>query len=207
MVNYNETLAAFHAEVERLMAESQQLDEKIKKFLKVIEIVQTLAAESNEPLIEPPPMHPDEEKGFTDRVREILKANSSKRLTAIEIRDVLLKSSPKDDPKIVLIHTHNTLKRLHRQDEVEETRINDGRNAYQWKEASYAEVLGSLSAIEDLAAAGEQAKPRKTIGQRLAEYGTQKTGMPLPPDPIEKVMEDMSRKKAEEIRKKSPFAK
>jgi hypothetical protein len=183
MPNYQAMLDELFEEMTRLLEAKNDIELRFERITAAIEAIETLAAQSNEPLMEPPPMHPDEERGFTDRVREILKANSLKRLTALEIRDVLVKSSPQDDPKIVLIHTHNTLKRLHKQDEVEETRIGDGRNAYQWKRPSFAEALGSLNAIEGLAAAGEQAISRKTIGQRHAERGKQQVGMTLPPEP------------------------
>jgi hypothetical protein len=178
MPNYQAMLDELHEEMTRLLYAKNDIELSFQRVSAAVEALKTLAAESTEPLMEPPPMHPDEERGFTDRVREILKANSLKRLTALEIRDVLLKSSPNDDQKIVLIHTHNTLKRLHKQEEVEETRISDGRNAYQWKQPSFAEALGSLRTIAGLATPGEQAYSRKTIGQRLAA-----AGMDTPPDP------------------------
>lgn len=169
MVNYTANLMAFRAELNRLLMERERLDEQIKKLGKVIEIVQTLAEDSDEPILEPPPMPPDEERGFTDRVRELLKTNAPKRLTAIEIRDVLVKATPKDDPKIVLIHTHNTLKRLARQDEVEETTITDGRSAYAWKDTrAFVNHLAALAALADNPGKGN----RKTIGQRMKEIAS-----------------------------------
>ena len=146
MVNYTQTLSTFHAEMNRLLMERGKIDEQIENLTSVIEIVQRLAKQSNEPIAEPPPMRPDEETGFTDRVRAVLKSNNPRPLTAVDIRDVLLKSAPKDDPKIMMIHTHNTLKRLEKQEEVEEVPGVDGRNAYRWLDAeSYGALPGIMS--------------------------------------------------------------
>jgi hypothetical protein len=151
-----------------------QVEARLQRVNAAIDAIKVLAAESDEPLIEPPPMLADEEKGFTDRVREVLKANSLKRLTALEIRDVILKSSPKDDPKIVLIHIHNTLKRLHKQEEVEETRISDGRNAYQWKgttQNAWSDLIIAAGKIAGIPA-GVPVPSRKSLGQMIAEGAT-----------------------------------
>lgn len=133
MPNYRPILETLRTDLERFIAERDAIEEKIERIGTAIQAIEVLAQEFDAPILEPPPLPPDEEQGFTDRVREILKTNSPKRLTAIEIRDVLMKATPDDDPKIVLIHTHNTLKRLRKQEEVKETQIADGRNAYEWK--------------------------------------------------------------------------
>ena len=133
MPNYQAMLDELFDELAELIREQGQVEARLQRVNAAIEAIKILAAESDDPLVEPPPMPADEEQGFTGRVREILKANSLKRLTALEVRDVIMRSLPDGDPKIVLIHIHNTLKRLHKQEEVEETRISDGRTAYQWK--------------------------------------------------------------------------
>jgi hypothetical protein len=175
--------------LEELADELAYLSEAMKKiqvrFRQVdaaMKALELLAEESDEPLIEPPPMPLDEERGFTDKVREILKANSLKRLTALEIRDVLVKGDPKSDPKIVLIHAHNTLKRLHKQDEVEETQVADGRSAYQWKGTTQNGLLELLRKGSAMVAEGSSVipgirpgtnvAPRKTMRQRIAESGS-----------------------------------
>ena len=56
----------------------------------------------------------------TDRVRNLLKANPERPITPVAVRDVLLEFDRDADPKAMLIHTHNTLKRLKKEDEVEE---------------------------------------------------------------------------------------
>ena len=134
MDNYEAMLTVLRDDLRRFIAERDAAQQKVERIGAAIAHIEVLAQELDSKIMEPPPLLPDDETGFTARVREILKANSAKRLTAIEIRDVLMKSSPDDDPKIVLIHAHNTLKRLFKQDEVHETRISDGRNAYQWKD-------------------------------------------------------------------------
>ena len=177
MPNYQEMLDELFDELVELSHTQSQIETRLQRVNAAIEAIKVLASDSDEPLIEPPQMPADEEKGFTDRVREVLKANSLKRLTAIEIRDVILKSSPKDDPKIVLIHIHNTLKRLYKQDEVEETRISDGRNAYQWREIARSALLehvlgGGVVGVIPGIPAGTPVAPRKTIGQRMVEGGS-----------------------------------
>src|ERR1700722_1542292 len=119
-------------ELTALASQQVKIEARLQQINAAIQAIQNLAAESDEPLIEPPSIHPDDETGFTDKVREILKSNPLKRLTAVEIRDMLVKSSAESDPKIVLIHTHNTLKRLHKQGEVDELKAAEGRNAYHW---------------------------------------------------------------------------
>jgi hypothetical protein len=129
---YNEILSTLRQNVEHMVAEHAAIGKKITSLMKAIEAVQALAAEE-ELVIQPPTMPPEMEAGFTDRVRNILKANPFRPLTAVEVRDVLLKETPKDDPKVTLIHAHNTLKRLKSQDEVDESDAPEGRKAYRIK--------------------------------------------------------------------------
>jgi hypothetical protein len=125
-------LNELNEELNRLMVEREEITAQIERLTTAIESVQELAAQQNYPIIESPPMSPDEETGFTERVRTILKANSSLALTAVIIRDEFLKATPKEDPKILLIHVHNTLKRLRKQGEVEDVTTSAGRG-YRWK--------------------------------------------------------------------------
>jgi hypothetical protein len=142
--NYSATLTEFREELKRLLAEQDRIQKQIGLILKAMESIQVLARDSDEPIVQPLP--PDEEAGFTDRVRAILKANPLRPLTAVEIRDVILASESGADPKVMLIHTHNTLKRLHRQQEVEEGDTVDGRKAYKLKYAF--DALAALSGLK-----------------------------------------------------------
>jgi len=163
MPNYQAMLDEVLEDFNRLAILQHDTETRMAQLQQLIESLQTLALEEQESLVEPPAMSSDEERGFTDRIREILKSNSIKRLVAVEIRDVLMKQMPDADPRIVLIHTHNTLKRLHSQNEVEETKLSDGRKAYQWK----APILkrGSLrTMLEELAKLDGLSTPEKKIG-------------------------------------------
>ena len=148
MPNYRAILGEFQDELARLLKDRDFVQKQIDRISKAIADIQVLAQESDEPIMEPPPLSPSEEPGFTDRVRSILRSNPLRPLTAVEIRDVLLKTSPKDDPKIMLIHVHNTLKRLDRQDEVEEVPGVDGRNAYRWTDPMFRGALAGLAGLD-----------------------------------------------------------
>jgi hypothetical protein len=145
MPSYDAMLVMLRADLDRFITERNTAQQKIERIAAAIEHIEILAEDLDAPIMQPPPLGDDEEQGFTDRVREILKANPLKRLTAIEIRNVLLEANPDNDPKVTLIHAHNTLKRLHGQDEVRETQIADGRKAYQWIDQNIAaeRALGS----------------------------------------------------------------
>jgi hypothetical protein len=144
--NYNATLSEFKKELQRLMALQEHTGKQIGNILRAMESIEILAKESDEPILQPEPMPPDEEAGFTDKVRAILRANSWRPLTAVEIRDVILGSSPDADPKVMLIHTHNTLKRLHKQQEVDESDTADGRKAYKLKGFDFLSALAGIKA-------------------------------------------------------------
>lgn len=160
MPNYNAMIAELNEELKRLVAQNEQLQNRITAILKAVDTIQILALESDEPIIYPelPPI----ESGFTNKVRAVLRANPAKALTAVEIRDVLLKSEPKADSKVMLIHTHNTVKRLKRQEEIEPVFESEGRVAYRWKSppskpfslADFAESMGSMGSIDAKALAG-----------------------------------------------------
>jgi hypothetical protein len=148
--NYYETLKEFHAELVRLLAEKDRINKRIESLTKAMESIRALAEELDEPLISPPAMPPDMEEGFTDRVRSVLKANSLRGVTAVDVRDALLQQTPNEDPKIMLIHTHNTLKRLHKQGEVDELPASEGRTPYRWKTANVFADYTRLHALAGL---------------------------------------------------------
>jgi hypothetical protein len=128
--NYSETITEFEAELKRLFEQRGHIDRQIANLAKAIEAIKALAEQMDEPII-PAPL--SDQAGFTEKVRALLRANAAKGLTAVEIRDSLLQASPKEDPKIMLIHTHNTVKRLHKQGEVDEIVERDGRVGYRRK--------------------------------------------------------------------------
>jgi hypothetical protein len=129
--NYNAMIAEFQQELDCLVDQRDLINRQIASIVKAMDAIKTLAEETT-PSLDPPPMPPDEQEGFTNRVRGILKANPAMAVTPVMIRDVFRKHAPKDDPKTLLIHTHNTLKRLHKQGEIEEIVNSEGR-AYRWK--------------------------------------------------------------------------
>ena len=170
MPNYNAIITEFQAELESLLEQKDQLTERIAELAKAIDAIKVLAEEDG--TLNPPPLKMDSETGFTDRVRAVLKANPAMALSALVIRDEFLKNAPEDDPKILLIHTHNTLKRLHRQGEVVEISTSAGR-AYRWKF-----TYGFTPAPEEVV--------RKAKLRDLP---------PPPPDFIEDAMKSMTKKK------------
>lgn len=130
MPNYNAMIAELQAEMNSLLEQEQQLAVRIAELEKAMDSIRTLAEE--EITLNPPPLKMDSEAGFTDRVRAVLQANPALALTAVLIRDEFLKTAVDEDPKILLIHTHNTLKRLSRQGEVEVVTTSAG-TGYRWK--------------------------------------------------------------------------
>jgi hypothetical protein len=138
--NYTEILITLREELERLDEVRHKIDQQMRGVTGAIEALEMVAKDANQPIM--PSMLPGEEQGFTDRVRGVLKSNPTKRLSALEIRDMLL--TPDSDPKIVLIHTHNTLKRLVKQKEIEEMRHPDGRAAFQWKGKVVIDLMTAL---------------------------------------------------------------
>jgi hypothetical protein len=128
--NYNVMLGELQEEFKRTITERELLDRRIAGLMKAMEAVKVLAEDASEPIVSPPPIA--DEAGFTDKVRNLLKANPARSFTAVDIRDVFLEFYPKADPKVMLIHTHNTLKRLLKQNEVEEVIGADGKSGYRW---------------------------------------------------------------------------
>jgi len=157
MPNYSAVIEDFEQELHRLIAERDKVNSQIERITKAIEAVQLLAEEDDAPIMQPPPLPPDKEGGFSDRVRAILDANPLRTLTALEIRDVMLQSSPDDDPKVMLIHIHNTLKRLFMQGELEEQELPEGRKGYKARKL----WLDEVRAVIAQAAAAKERVPRR----------------------------------------------
>lgn len=164
MPNYADMIASLQAELERVTQVRDKAQDQMGGLIKAIKAIEVLAEELNEP-IEPPPMSPDEEKGFTDQVRAILRANPFRAFAALDIRDLMLKQNPEADPKITLIHAHNTLKRLAKQSEVTESAVVDGvRTSYRWN-AQTSPVIDLMASLKKSLADME----KKRIDDKVAK--------------------------------------
>jgi hypothetical protein len=130
VANYSEMMAELEGELSRAMDERERVEARIDTLLTAIESVKSLAEESDEEVIQPPSAP---EAGFTEKVRAVLNLNMAKSFTPVEIRDVLIDNERDADPKVMLIHIHNTVKRLRRQGEVEIVMRPDGNRGYRAK--------------------------------------------------------------------------
>jgi hypothetical protein len=157
--SYSALIIELDEELKRLALQRELIDRKVANVSKAIEAIKELAEESDEAIVNPPPL-PDE-AGFTERVRALLRVNAAKVLTAVEIRDYMHNLSPNDDPKVLLIHTHNTLKRLKKQKEVDDLVGSDGRIGYRWKGST---VPDSGSTVTDLIRTLQDMNPTQAIG-------------------------------------------
>jgi cell division septum initiation protein DivIVA len=137
MPDYPGILNELLDEIRRVSAERDRLTQRISSLKAAIDTVQTLVQQTEETSIPIPQMPPNMEAGFTDRVRSILRTSPFRHFTAVEIRDSLLTDQNAAEAKVLLIHTHNTLKRLLKQEEVTETET-EGRTGYTWR-LKYAE--------------------------------------------------------------------
>jgi hypothetical protein len=146
------------AELEQITHAQEKLQKRLDGVLNAIKAIEVLAQESDAPILEPPPLSPDEERGFTAQVRAIFQANPVRTFTAVEIRDVMLERNTISDPRIALIHTHNTLKRLFKQDEVIQVPNIDGRTGYKWK-TNTGRVVDLMAALKASLAKMEQRTP------------------------------------------------
>ena len=174
MIDYTELARELQAEAEQIARAQQKLQKRLSGLLDAIKAIEILAQESDEPIIEPLPMSADEEQGFTDSVRAILRANPVRGFTAVEIRNVMLEREPRSDAsaKVLLIHIHNTLKRLFKQDEVIEVQMPEGRAGYRWKNTTpmvdlLASLKKSLAQMENKPI--QTLQPRKTIAEQASE--------------------------------------
>lgn len=150
MPNYTEMALELQVELEQITHAQEKLRKRAEGVINALNAISVLAQESGEPLVEPPPLSPDEERGFTGQVRAILSANPIRAFTAVDIRNVILErldSDDESDPKVMLIHAHNTLKRLFKQDEVLQVPMPDGRTGYKWK--STRGVVDLMAALKE----------------------------------------------------------
>jgi hypothetical protein len=160
------------AELEQITRAQEKLKKRLEGVINAMNAIAVLAQESDEPIVEPSPLSEDEEQGFTDHVRAILKANPTRAFAAIEIRDLILERDQYADPKITLIHTHNTLKRLFRQEEVLETQMPDRRTGYKWQH-NHRPIADLMAALKKSLAETESrmaaSSPVQSATKRLKE--------------------------------------
>jgi hypothetical protein len=174
VVDYTEIARELQAEAEQITRAQQKLQRRLNGLLEAIKAIEILAQESDEPIMEPLPMSADEEQGFTDSVRAILRANPVRGFAAVDIRNLMLEREPRSDAsaKVLLIHTHNTLKRLFRQGEVVEVQMPEGRTGYRWKNTT--PVVDLMESLKKSLAQMENKpiqpmQPRKAIADQMAE--------------------------------------
>jgi hypothetical protein len=149
--NYTEITLELQVELERIAQARDKLQKRLDSVLAAIKAIEVLAQESDDPIVEPPALSPSKELGFTDHIRALLSANPIKAFTAVDMRNALLdwKASPDADPKVMLIHVHNTLKRLFRQEEVLVVQMPDNRTGYKWKETKLAPIVDLMAALKE----------------------------------------------------------
>jgi hypothetical protein len=171
--NYTEIAIEFQEEINRLLETRDNIDGRIKRLKIALESVEALAEESDEPIAQPPELSPDEEQGFTDQIRAIFKANPVKPLTAKGIRNLLFERNPKLDRRITLIHTHNTLRRLTKQDELAEVPTLNGAVGYKLKMKPIVDLMAALK--ESLAEMAEAKRITAIVdAERNAVKGVKK---------------------------------
>jgi hypothetical protein len=156
--DYSKALQAARAEIVKLLSQRADIDTRLAQLKGTVDALSVL--------VEPNPsedgLHALREimreftgMGISDAIRAILHDTTNPALSPTEIRDELKRRGIKlHEYANEMAVIHNTLTRLEKQGEV----------------VRFDNPSGSVYA------------KRKTIGQRLAEYGTQKTGMPPPPD-------------------------
>jgi hypothetical protein len=189
-MNFQEQLVLFHQELTRLTDERDNIDRQISGVLDVIKSLADLVEDAGEePVV--PQLAPEAEAGFTDRVRTLLQASPGRALTAIQIRNAFVEVDPKQDSRVMLIHAHNTLKRLLKQNEVDEVQTTDGRVAYKWKFGWMAESANLASKLSLSSLAGLAAKkisgPDVLMSANDAASG-EKSEFPNPLHPLRKKM-------------------
>lgn len=173
MANYTEIVVELQAEAERLTHARDKAQQQLDRVMDAIKAIEVLAQASDEPIIQPSPLSEGEEQGFTSHVRAILKANPLRPFTAVEIRNQMQDEWSTDheeyDPKVRLIHIHNTLKRLFKQEEVIEIQAEDGRTAYKWKRVEppvvdlMAALKESLAKMNSTQSAIRRAENRRAV--------------------------------------------
>jgi hypothetical protein len=147
--NYDEIAVDLQLELERVLSMRENLNRQAERLQAAIKAIEELAEGSDQPIVEVPLSSLEDERGFTDQIRAIFRANPLKSFTAVAMRNVLIERNPELDPKITLIHAHNTLKRLWKQEEIVVTQAEDGRTAYKAGMKKLAPVVDLMAALKE----------------------------------------------------------
>jgi len=130
---------------------------------------------------------------LTDAIRSLLIHVYPKEMTAIEVRNALEDSSDFEDLSNSLSACHAALKRIVSDGDAEQGTPKDGKTTYRYilhmdppqSALPYLQDLVGMYGLSEPGALNQNHPVRKlasqTLGQRIAERGTQKTGMPPPP--------------------------
>lgn len=144
VTNYNAMITELEEELTKAIKDRDKLMDRIDALITAIQSVKELAEEaSDEKIISP--RRVAEDAGFTEQIRTLFQLNAAKSFTPVEIREVLMEFHEDADPKVVLIHVHNTVKRLHKQGEIEEVNRVDGRG-YRLKSIMAKERMTQIKA-------------------------------------------------------------
>jgi hypothetical protein len=132
--HYKDSLEAAKAEMETLLGEQTQLEQRMAYIVGRLQVLRKTALSLGELLGEE--FEPDA-IGITQAIRKVLKDNSDEKrvyLPPTAIRSALQKDGfPLSEYKNALAVIHTTLKRLEDQDEVESITGTNGKAYYRWK--------------------------------------------------------------------------
>ena len=131
---YRGTIFVCRARLGKLVAKREKLNQEISRVSDlVIANANFLPEEEKADQLEQLEQLVAEPPGFTESVRNILKANAIRPATALQVREMMAKAGfnlrAYSNP---LASIHTILKRLAERDEVT-TSMNDGQTYYRWK--------------------------------------------------------------------------
>lgn len=133
--HYKDSLEAAKAEMEELLGEQTQIEQRLAYIASRLHVLRKTALSLGELLGEE--FEPDA-IGITQAIRKVMKENIDEKrsyMSPTGIRNALQKDNfPLNDYKNALAVIHTTLKRLEDQDEVESTTAAvNGKVYYRWK--------------------------------------------------------------------------
>jgi hypothetical protein len=130
-MDYRHTLEDAQKRLQVLTEQRDAIDREIQGLLRIIEGAQIISSPPEPTDVPAIPEAADADPaGFTKTIRLIL-ARSSTPLVPTEIRDSLeILGIEASSPKVLLIHVHNTLRRLFEKGEIEQV-PREGKMAYR----------------------------------------------------------------------------
>lgn len=129
-MDYKTTIEAAKARLEILAKERDTIDREMQGLMRIIEGAQFIESPAEPPKVPILPEPDADSSGFTESIRLILR-RSSVPLVPTEVRDALeMMGVEASSPKVLLIHVHNTLRRLFEKEEIEQV-PRDGKMAYR----------------------------------------------------------------------------